>query len=175
MMGNLAAIWGFLGVCALFLCAIFRLTPLALDLPIHSLNWYEWVSLIGCLVFMGVAEGYRGFQQNFSPRAAARLKYLKHNVTLTRLVFAPFFCMGYFHATRRRQIASICLTLGIVVLVVIVHNFSQPWRGIIDVGVVFGLAWGIVSLTAFTYKAFTDPDFDHPPETPVDTESEKAG
>ncbi|TCK06084.1 hypothetical protein [Marinobacterium mangrovicola] len=166
MLGTIAAIWGFCGIIMLFSSAIYRLGALALDMPVHSFSWYHWVALVACVLFMGFAEGYRGFQQNFSPRVAARLLYLQRNVTPARLIFAPFFGMGYFHATRKRQIISICLTAGIVVLVLIVRQIEQPWRGIIDCGVVLGLAWGIVSLAAFTFRAFSRPGYSVSPETP---------
>ncbi len=166
MLGTIAAIWGFGGICLLFGSAIYRLGPMALDMPMQGFGWYHWAALALSLVFMGFAEGYRGFQQNFSPRAAARIRYLSNNVTLTRLLLAPLFCMGFFHATRRRKIVSYCLTGGIILLVVLVRQLDQPWRGIIDAGVVVGLGWGILSLMAFTVKAFTHPGFNHPPETP---------
>lgn len=166
MLGFFAAIWGFAGMCMLFGSAIYRLSPMAMNLSVASFSWYHWAALVVCLIFMGFGEGYRGFQQNFSPRAAARVRYLSRNPTLVRLIFAPLFCMGYFHATRRRKIVSYCITSGIIVLILIVHQVTQPWRGIIDAGVVLGLAWGILSLAAFTIKAFTNPDFNHSPETP---------
>ena len=33
-----------------------------------------------------------------------------------------------------------------VIIVVVVHQFPQPWRGIVDAGVVVGLGWGVVCL-----------------------------
>jgi uncharacterized membrane protein YedE/YeeE len=47
-----------------------------------------------------------------------------------------------------------------------VRLLSQPWRGIIDGGVVVGLAWGLVSLVIFGYQAFTAEDFPFSPEVP---------
>ena len=38
------------------------------------------------------------------------------------------------------------MVLGIVTLVVLVRRLPQPWRGIIDGGVVVGLSWGIVAI-----------------------------
>jgi hypothetical protein len=38
--------------------------------------------------------------------------------------------------------------VGVVALVLIVKSLPQPWRGIVDGGVVVGLAWGLVSLCA---------------------------
>jgi len=32
-------------------------------------------------------------------------------------------------------------TAAIVVLVLLVHRLEQPWRGIVDAGVVTGLTW----------------------------------
>jgi hypothetical protein len=74
--------------------------------------------------------------------------------------------MGYFHATKRRKITSISLTLGIIVLIVLVSFVSQPWRGIIDLGVVVGLAWGIVSLLAFGFQAMGREPYLYAPEVP---------
>ena len=38
--------------------------------------------------------------------------------------------------------------------ITIAHFLSQPWRGIIDIGVVVGLLWGVVALLIFTVQAF---------------------
>ncbi len=168
MLGVIAALWGFTGICLLFSSAIYRLSAMALEMPLDSFAWYHWLALVLCLLFMGFAEGYRGFQQNFSPRVAARIRYLKQHVTLPRALLAPVFCMGFFHAQRRRQIVTFCLTGGIIGLVLLVRLLEQPWRGIIDAGVVLGLTWGIVSLAVFTLRAFVSKDFNYSPETPVE-------
>jgi DMSO/TMAO reductase YedYZ heme-binding membrane subunit len=117
---------------------------------------------------MAYAEGYRGFQKGFSPRVAARAKYLKDKPDLMRSLLAPFFCMGYFHASRKRKIVSISLTIAIIGLVLMVGRVPQPWRGIIDVGVVIGLAWGIISLFIFTVQAFTSKEFKYSPEVQME-------
>ncbi len=80
----------------------------------------------------------------------------------------PLFCMGFFYATRRRKITSISVTAGIVLLIVLVRLLPQPWRGIIDLSVVVGLGWGIVSLVFFAYRAFSSEQFDYPPDVPED-------
>jgi hypothetical protein len=43
----------------------------------------------------------------------------------------------------------------------------QPWRGIVDLGVVIGLAWGLVALGVFTVQAFSGR-LNHAPEVPPD-------
>ena len=118
------------------------------------------------IFFMAYAEGYRAFQQGFSPRVAARARYLRDHPVALHVLFAPLFCMAYFHAMKRRQIVSLSVTAGIIVLVILVRLLPQPWRGIIDGSVVVGLAWGLVSLIVFGYQAFASERFDYSPEVP---------
>jgi hypothetical protein len=146
--------------------AVYRLSFLATEAFSSHFQWYHWIALFVICIFMAYAEGYRGFQQRFSPRVAARALYLKSHPGVTLLVFAPFFCMGYFHATRRRKITSISLTAGIIGLVMMVRLIPQPWRGIIDAGVVLGLIWGLVSLFVFCLRAFSSRNFPYSPEVP---------
>jgi hypothetical protein len=162
----IGALWGLLGVTALIGSAIYRLTPRAVEALEMGLTLWQWIALVGFALFMLIAEGYRGFQKKFSPRTAARVKFLRDHPTPLRVMLAPFFCMGYFHANRKTQLTAIILTLGIILLVVLVHYCPQPWRGIIDFGVVLGLTWGIISFWIFTYQALTNKDYPHSPETP---------
>lgn len=165
-MGTVGAVWGILGVMTLLSSAVYRLSKLALDALSFPFSWYHWLALTAITLFMAYAEGYRGFQQRFSPRVAARAKYLLDRPVPAHVFFAPFFCMGYFHATKRRKITSISLTLGIIILVLLVRLLPQPWRGILDFGVVIGLAWGMVSLALFCFSAFTSKEFLYSPEVP---------
>lgn len=153
MAGTFGAIWGITGVFLLLGSAVYRLTPLALAAFSTPFRWYHWLAWAASVVIMAHAERYRGFQQRFSPRVAARALYLRDHPKVLHVIFAPLFCMGYFHATRRRKTVSISLTAGIIVLVLAVHQVPQPWRGIIDAGVVVGLAWGLVSLLWFSARA----------------------
>lgn len=166
MRGTFGSVWGLLGVLLLLGSAVYRLAPLAVDALTQEFAWYHWGSLFSIVLFMAYAEGYIGFQQRFSPRVAARARYLRDHPRITLVILAPFFCMGYFHATRRRQMTSIILTLGIIVLVLLVRYLPQPWRGIIDAGVVVGLAWGMISLFIFSISAFRSERFPYSPEVP---------
>jgi hypothetical protein len=166
ILGILGALWGLGGVLALLLSACLRLWPKAVDAFTHPLAWYHWASLAVVVLGMAYAEGYKGFQKAFSPRTAARARHLRQNPRIDHVILAPFFCMGYFHATRRRKITSLSLTLGIIVLIVMVSFVSQPWRGIIDAGVVLGLGWGIISLIIFSIQAFGAGEFGYSPEVP---------
>ena len=83
-----------------------------------------------------------------------------------RALFAPLFAIGYFHATRRTRITAFALSLGIITLVTLVHRLDQPWRGLIDAGVVVGLAWGVVSLVGSIVRALTRETYTASPEVP---------
>ncbi|WP_286240478.1 hypothetical protein [Neptuniibacter halophilus] len=166
MLGYIAALWGISGICLLLGSAIYRLSAIGWQTFSYELTWYHWLALVVCVLFMGFAEGYRGFQQAWSPRVAARILYLSQHVTLPRLILAPLFCMGFFSIVRKRMIVTYCLTGGIIGMVLLVHQLEQPWRGIVDLGVVTGLIWGLSSLLLFTLQAFFGDRFDHSPEMP---------
>ena len=163
---TLASLWGLAGVVLLLGGAVARLAPIAWRGIDSGLAGWQWAALLGIVVFMGYSEGYRGFQKGFSPRVAARVRYLATHPSLPRSLLAPLFCMGYFHATRRRQITSLVLTGAIVLLVVAVRFLPQPWRGLLDAGVVVGLLWGLISLLWFAGRALTGAQFPHSPEVP---------
>jgi hypothetical protein len=167
-MGVFGAIWGLAGVIVLLGSAVYRLSPIGIDAFSYELLWYHWASLLLFVVFMAYAEGYRGFQQRFSPRVAARARYLMNHPAPLHALLGPLFCMGFFHATRRRKITSFSVTAGIVMLVIMVRFLPQPWRGIVDLGVVVGLAWGLVSLVVFMFQAFASEGFKYSPEVPGD-------
>lgn len=164
--GTAGALWGLAGVLAVLSSAAFRLAPLAVEAFSYPFTRIHWISLAAVVGGMAYAEGYRGFQKAFAPRVAARALYLRDHPRLLHALLAPLFCMGYFHATRRRKITSISLTVGIVILVLLVRHVSQPWRGIIDAGVVVGLGWGLVSLMIFSIMAFGTRPFTYSPEVP---------
>jgi hypothetical protein len=170
VMGILGAIWGLTGVLLLLGSAVYRLAPLAIAAYSYGFFWYHWLALFLILIFMAYAEGYRGFQKGFSPRVASRALYLKNNPRLLHVLFAPFFCMGFFHAFRRRKITSVSVTSGIIVLIILVRFLAQPWRGIIDAGVVVGLAWGLISLILFVLQAFSSKEFTYSPDVPEQSE-----
>ncbi|HJP44443.1 MAG: hypothetical protein V1245_01015 [Arenicellales bacterium] len=162
----LGAAWGFLGMAALLWFAIWRLTVLACEGYQIGYEGRHWVLLIINTLFMAYSEGYRGFQQAFSPRFAARLRYLLRHPKPTHLLLAPLFCAGFFFTTRRRKLSAYLLTLAIVSLVLLVQQLDQPWRGAIDVGVVLGLTWGVVSLAASCTNALRLPHYPPSPELP---------
>ncbi|MEX2130296.1 MAG: hypothetical protein WD772_02320 [Pseudohongiellaceae bacterium] len=150
--------WGIGGVIALLLFAVYRLLPMAMDLSELYLNGWHWLALLFSIVYMAYAEGYQGFHKGFAPRVVIRATYLRNHPRLLHVLLAPFFCMGFLYATRRRLVLSYSLTLMIVVLVTIVRLLPQPWRGIVDAGVVTGLFLGVCSIVYFLVQSVTAPE-----------------
>lgn len=168
---TLIAAWGVFGVVALFLRALHRLTPIALE-PLldgslgigHAAIYVVWV------IFNAYVEGYRAFQLRFSPRVVSRAFYLGENPKLWHVVLAPFFCMSFFHARRAGKIVAWALLVGIVTLVLLIRLLPQPWRGIIDGGVVVALAWGVLTLLYFFFRALAGHPSRVDPELPVEAQ-----
>lgn len=161
-----AGLWGIAGVLLLLVQAVYRLTPYALDAIAHPLTTLQLVVLVGWVAINAYAEGYRGFHRMFSPRVVARAQALDASQPLL-VVLAAFYCMGLLHATRKRLVVSWCLTLGIIGIVIIVRLLAQPWRGIVDAGVVVGLALGTISILYFVILAFAGRALPVSPDLPA--------
>jgi len=147
VIGAVAAAWGMFGVAALLGRAVWRLWPVALEaVSEHGLSGAQAAVCALWVVVSAYAEGYRAFQLRFCPRVVARALYLARHATPIRALLAPLFCIGLFGARRRTTIVVWSVTLAIVGLVLLVGMLPQPWRGIVDAGVVVGLGWGIVAL-----------------------------
>lgn len=173
MLRVLGFAWGIIGVLIMLSFAIVRLAPIALELSTQSLSALHWAALVFSVVYMAYAEGYKGFHRGFSPRVVQRANYLRDNPRWQHVLLAPAFCMGYIYATRRRQILSISLTLLVMGFVVIAKQLPQPWRGILDAGVVTGLTLGILSILYFLVNSLREPGFiTVSPEVPSDAPAE---
>jgi len=164
---GLVALWGIIGVVAILAKAVARLLPFALELAEYALAPLEVVSLIAWIAIMAVAEGYRGFHRQFSPRVVARAVHLGAHPKGWLVALAPLYCIGLVHATRRRLITSWVLTVAIIGLVIGVRQLAQPWRGIVDSGVVVGLAIGIGSILYFAVRAARGHAMPVPPDVPA--------
>lgn len=153
MAARLVTAWGVLGVIAVLAQALWRLTPFAIDAVRGGLTPLQWVVLVVWTLVAAHAEGYRGFHRGFSPRVVARALYLGEHRRPLFVALAPLYCMALFHAARRRLIVARSFLAGLVVLIVLVRQLSQPWRGIVDCGVVVGLVMGVASILWFYARA----------------------
>lgn len=148
-MRTFAYYWGIGGVLLLIGSAVWRLSPRAFELQQHALSGWQWFLLLAFIGFMLYSEGYKGFHLNFAPRVVVRAKGLQDSGNALLYLLAPLVCMGYLHATRKRQLISFTITFAIIALVLLVRLLPQPWRGIVDAGVVAGLGLGILSILWF--------------------------
>jgi hypothetical protein len=160
----IATVWGVLGVMLIVGEAVVRLAGFARAALAVGLDTLQWVVAALWIVLMAVFEGYRGFHRKFSPRVVARALHLGRAARPIDVVLAPLYCMSLYGASRRGVRAAWLLVVFIVALILLVRLLPQPWRGIIDAGVVAGLGIGLASMTYFSLRALAgkppaiDPD-----------------
>ncbi|AUX24338.1 hypothetical protein SOCEGT47_048750 [Sorangium cellulosum] len=160
-------LWGVLGVALVLVEAVYRLAATAArSLTTHTLTTGQLTLLAVWTVVIAYVEGYRGFQQRFSPRVVARALYLAEHRRPLHVALGPLFCMALVHTTRRRLIATWALTLGIVALILLVRQMPPPYRAIVDAGVALALAWGTISILVFLAQALAGRPPGVSPEVP---------
>lgn len=143
ILGRLAAAWGVVGIVLLLASAIVRLAPHAFEMFSYEITWWQWLLLAVWCGFMLLSEGYDGFQKRLVPRIYTRAYELYKKGSAVERLLAPLYCLSYFHAEARRMVIAYIALLLIVVAVLVVHAMPQPWRGLIDWGVILGLGYGV--------------------------------
>lgn len=154
---TLAALWGVAGFTLLLTLAIQRLAMQALAAIDGGLGPLQWAILVAFALAMAYLEGYRGFQQRYAPRFARRIITIRDGSSALEAVLAPLFAMGFFRATRRELVTTYLLLLLVLAFVFLFRSLPQPWRGVLDAGVVIGLAWGVVASWAHVAHAWRRP------------------
>ena len=166
MLRIFGAVWAVVGFSFILLDAINRLSGMAVQVFSGGLTPPQWIVLVLFVLFMGYTEGYRGFQKSFSPRCAARAYHLYNHPEPLSVALAPLFVMGFFRAERRPFLIAWVGTAVIVMLVLALQVTPQPWRGIVDCGVVVGLSWGLVSFLISVWRVFSSGRYDVLPAIP---------
>lgn len=158
-------LWAVGGVLLLLGQAIFRLSAVAWEALVHfELTGLEQMIAISWTLTSCYMEGYRGFQLRFVPRVLARAHHLSEHPDSISSVFAPLYAMAFFRATRRAKIVAWGVSLLVIAAILVVRSLPQPWRGIIDVGVVAGLSWGAVCLLVGAARRLSGSDPSGDPE-----------
>ena len=170
---KLVAAWGVAWVTLLLGQAIWRLAPLALEPWTEDLMTDGQKGIyVAWLAANAYLEGYRGFQLRFSPRVVSRAIYLGQHPRPLWVILALPFCMSLFHSTRRQKTVSWVFIGALILLIWWVRSLPQPWRGIIDGGVVLGLVWGLAVIWALFARYLLGykiaPPADLPPENPAE-------
>ncbi len=173
--GALAGTWGVVGVLLLLFNAVFRLSDLAVAPIRQGLSPAGWGIYLSLVFFLAYTEGYRAFQLGFSPRVVARAVHLARRPVWWHALLAPAYCMGFFHATRKRKLVAWGLTAGVIGLIVLVRALPDFWRGSVDAGVVVALTWGMAVIVvhaaraAMGYPPAVSPDLPDPVSTDART------
>ena len=154
-------------MCLTLLNPIVRLSQPVVEVFSQGLTPLQVALAALWTAFMLYTEGWRGFHLQFSPRVVRRAWALADDPGLVRVLLAPAMCMGLIHANRKRLTVSWSLVTMIVVLVVAVRQMPQPWRAIVDVGVVLGLTAGLASVLFFWVGAIRGRVPDVPADLPV--------
>eukprot|EP00913_Durusdinium_trenchii_P000155 g139.t1 len=95
--------WAIVGVILLLLNGVRRCVPVALQPFTQGLGPAGWCAYVLSGFFFIYAEGYRGFQQKFSPLVVRRALLLDGQQPFHRQVLAPAYAMAFFHAHKRRK------------------------------------------------------------------------
>jgi hypothetical protein len=163
-LSSAGVVWALIGITMLLGAAILRLTPHALEAVRFDLTFTQWSALIVWCLFMLFTEGYHGFQRAFAPRIAARAWHLYNSARPIDLILAPFYCIGYYCASPKRMVINWVVAVVIIGFVLFVRSTDQPWRGIIDFGVVLGLSYGLTCVYVFFLITFKKRSYQIDPD-----------
>lgn len=152
-LGVLGALWGVLGVLASVVMGAVQLSRHAWDGLAAARGAGQIGFLLAVLAFFVYLKGYHGFQRRFAPRVVARALALARRPRALDAILAPLYCMGLFRASRVRVGLTWALFGFVVAMVVLLGRVPQPWRGLVDAGVVIGLLWGAAALAVHGLRA----------------------
>lgn len=151
---TLVAAWALIGLSAVFLNAIVRLGARALDTLAGGLTTGQWAVLVVLTLMFVYTEGIRGIQGRFAPRVAVRLHELLRRRRLHWDVLGPLYLLSLVGAPPRTLVRSWAGVTAIIIAVMIVRTFAEPWRGITDFAVVTALGWGLVAIIVRAIRSF---------------------
>lgn len=155
---TLTSFWATSGVVYILMKAVKRVLPIAME-PFQNgvgapLTTFQLGAYIVTCLYFAYVEGYKGFQLKFAPLVVTRSFTIQPKLSsIHHTLFAPFYAMGLFHATKKRKIISWSVSIGVAGIVALVKKFPYPWRNIVDAGVVVGLSWGTLCIVAGYVKA----------------------
>ena len=94
--GIIGAFWGFIGISLILLHGMSCVVPYVFSMELSNMKWYHIYSLFLSIIILGYAEGYKGFQLSFSPRAAKRVNLVSKNPNFLKCSFFAIILYGFF-------------------------------------------------------------------------------
>jgi hypothetical protein len=150
--GNAPAWWGIFGVAAVFAFAVYRLGGRGIATLQGGLTPLEWLALAGLTTIFVYGEGVRALQRRYNPYVVRRVEVLRAEPRLWYRLLAPLHAISLIGAPPGILVRAWGGSAAIMVAVVVVSRFPEPWRGITDLAVASALAWGTVTLVAQAWR-----------------------
>ena len=145
-LGLLGAVWCVGGVVFVLSMGMYRISPAVLELSWGAMSVVERVGLLVFVALMLVGKGWFGLHRGFAPRVVIRARELAGEPRLLPVLLAPLVGMGLAFSSAKRLALGWGLIAAITVAVQIILRLPEPWRGIVDAGVIAGLGVGVLSL-----------------------------
>lgn len=137
--------WALTGVGGLFAWAVFRLGGRGVATVAAGLGPWEWIALVTLTAAFLYGEGVRALGRRWVPWMVERARRLPSEPLAFRLL-APLYAMSLVGRNGRMVVRAWAGVIAIVLAVLVVGRFREPWRGIVDLAVAVALAWGIVAI-----------------------------
>lgn len=138
--------WMVVGVAAVLSWAVYRLGGRGLTTIRGGLAGLEWSALIALTAAFVYGEGFRTLDRRWVPELVTRALRLREERNVLFFVLAPLYGLRLVGSDRAELLRGWIGTGAIVVAVVVVRSFPEPWRGIVDFAVASALAWGVVAI-----------------------------
>ncbi|HUF51771.1 MAG TPA: hypothetical protein VMN60_13175 [Longimicrobiales bacterium] len=140
------ALWAFAGVVLIFGNAVLRLGARGVAVMLAGLAPAEWAALLLLTALFVYGEGVRALERRYVPHLLGRIALLRDERRPIYQVLAPLYALSLVGATRRSLAYAWAGISGIILAVMVVSRFPEPWRGITDFAVAAALAWGLVAI-----------------------------
>ncbi len=144
--GTMASAWAVMGVSILFASAVYRLGARGIATARDGLGPWEWTALVLLTVTFVYGEGFRVLDRRWVPDMLKRALRLRREGGVLLRLLAPLYGLSLIGAPRHRLLRAWAGTAAIVLAVLLVRSFPEPWRGITDFAVAAALAWGLLAI-----------------------------
>lgn len=152
--GELAFIWGWAAGLWLFGSAVVRLGARGVATMRDGLSVMEWILLAVTTVVFIYGEGIRALGRRWVPLFLERLGELRSPSRGVFRALAPLYGFNLVGAPPGALVRRWGVSAGIIVAVLVVRGFPEPWRGIVDFAVASALAWAMAVMIVGGARAF---------------------